>query len=72
MEFNLDIYLTMALVSIVFYIGKYIRNKISLLSKYCIPPSVVGGFVFALLILIFYITGIASINFHQYRFYSKL
>lgn len=62
MEFNLDIYLTMALVSIVFYIGKYIRNKISLLSKYCIPPSVVGGFVFALLILIFYITGIASIN----------
>ncbi|MBE6072352.1 MAG: sodium/glutamate symporter [Clostridium butyricum] len=62
MEFNLDIYLTMALVSIVFYLGKYIRNKISLLSKYCIPPSVVGGFIFALLILIFYVTGIASIN----------
>lgn len=62
MEFNLDLYLTMALVSIVFYLGKYIRNKISLLSKYCIPPSVVGGFIFALLILIFYVTGIASIN----------
>ena len=62
MEFNLNIYETMALVSIVFYIGKYIRNKFSILSKYCIPPSVVGGFIFALLILFFNLTGIASIN----------
>ena len=62
MEFNLNIYETMALVSIVFYIGKYIRNKISILSKYCIPPSVVGGFVFAMLILILRISNIATIN----------
>lgn len=62
MEFNLNIYETMALVSIVFYIGKYIRNKFSILSKYCIPPSVVGGFIFAMLILILKITGIATIN----------
>lgn len=47
MEIHLDIDKTMALVSIVFYIGKYIRNKFSLLAKYCIPPSVVGGFLFA-------------------------
>ena len=62
MEFNFNIYETMALVSIVFYIGKYIRNKFSILSKYCIPPSVVGGFIFALLILIFKLTDIATIN----------
>ena len=62
MTFNLDIYETMALVSIVFYIGKYLRNKFSILNKYCIPPSVVGGFVFALFILLFNITGIATIN----------
>ena len=62
MEFNLNIYETMALVSIVFYLGKYTRNKFSILSKYCIPPSVVGGFIFALLILIFNETGIAIIN----------
>ena len=62
MEFNFNIYETMALVSIVFYIGKYIRNKFSILSKYCIPPSVVGGFIFALLILIFKLTNIATIN----------
>lgn len=62
MEFNLNIYETMALVSIVFYIGKYIRNKFSVLSKYCIPPSVVGGFIFAMLVLILKITNIATIN----------
>lgn len=62
MELNLDIYLTMALVSIVFYLGKYLRNKFSILSKYCIPPSVVGGFIFALLVLILKITNIATIN----------
>lgn len=62
MEINLDIFKTMALVSIVFYIGKFIRNKFSIIKKYCIPPSVVGGFIFALLILIFQITGFATIN----------
>lgn len=52
----------MALVSLVFYLGKFLRNKFSLLSKYCIPPSVVGGFVFALLILIFKMTDIATVT----------
>lgn len=62
MEFNLDIYKTMALVSVVFYIGKFIHIKCSIIKKYCIPPAVVGGFIFALLILICQITGVATIN----------
>lgn len=62
MELNLNLYETMALVSLVFYLGKYTRTKIPILSKYCIPPSVVGGFIFALLILILKITGLATIN----------
>lgn len=62
MEFNLNIFETMGLVAIVLYLGKYIRNKFSLLSKYCIPPSVVGGFIFAMLILTLKTTNIATIN----------
>ncbi|MHC1748609.1 MAG: sodium/glutamate symporter [Cellulosilyticaceae bacterium] len=62
MTFNFNIYETMALVSIVFYLGKYTRNKFSILSKYCIPPSVVGGFIFSLLMLLFNITGVVTIN----------
>lgn len=62
MELNLNIYETMALVSVIFYIGKYIRNKFSVLSKYCIPPSVVGGFIFAMLVLVLKLNDIATIN----------
>ncbi|MGL4798357.1 MAG: sodium/glutamate symporter [Cellulosilyticaceae bacterium] len=62
MTFNFNIYETMALVSLVLYLGKYLRNKVSPLSKYCIPPSVVGGFAFALLTLLFHMTGIITLH----------
>ncbi|WP_195932186.1 sodium/glutamate symporter [Turicibacter sanguinis] len=62
MELNLNLYETMALVSIIFYLGKYIRKKFSILSKYCIPPSVVGGFIFSLVTLFLYQTNLATIN----------
>lgn len=62
MELNLNLYETMALVCLVFFIGRYLPNKITALSKYCIPPAVVGGFLFSLLILIFHMTGIITLN----------
>jgi len=62
MELTLDIFQTMALASIVFYLGKYLKIKISILSKYCIPAPVVGGLIFAMLMLIFRLTGFATIN----------
>ena len=62
MELNLNIYETMALVSIVFYLGRYTRNRFSILSKYCVPPAVVGGFIFALFILLLHETNLATIN----------
>ena len=62
MELNLNLYETMALVSIIFYLGKYIRKKFSILSKYCIPPSVVGGFIFSLVTLFLDQTNLAAIN----------
>ena len=62
MELNLNLYETLALVSIIFYLGKYIRKKFSILSKYCIPPSVVGGFIFSLVTLFLYQTNLAAIN----------
>lgn len=62
MYINLNIYQTMMLVSIIFYIGNYLRDKLTIISKYCIPPAVVGGFLFALLTLIFNITGIITLS----------
>lgn len=61
-QLTLDLYQTMALVSIVFYLGKYIRNKFGIFIKYCIPPAVIGGFVFSLLILLFHETQIVTLT----------
>ena len=62
MTINLDIFETMALATIVFYIGLYLRKKVKLLSKYCIPAPVIGGLLFAVLVLILRITNMAMIN----------
>ena len=52
----------MALVSIVFYLGKYVRNKFKIFTKYCIPPAVIGGLLFSLIILAFYETGLVTLT----------
>lgn len=52
----------MALVSIVFYLGKYVRNKFKIFTKYCIPPAVIGGLLFSLIILVFYETGLVTLT----------
>lgn len=61
MTIEFDIYQTMALVALIFYLGKYLKNRITLFTKYCIPPAVVGGLVFALVILFFNQTGLVTI-----------
>lgn len=62
MELKFDIFETMALATVVFYLGKYLKKKVKALSKYCIPAAVIGGIIFALLMLILKITNIATIN----------
>lgn len=62
MEINLDIFQTMAVATVVFYIGQLLKRKIHVFSKYCIPAPVIGGLLFAIIILIFRMTNIANIN----------
>ena len=62
MEIKLDIFETMALATIVFYFGDYIRKRIKVLEKYCIPSAVVGGMIFSILMLIFKLNGILTIS----------
>ena len=61
MELKLDIFQTMALVTVVFYLGTYLRKKVRFLSKYCIPAPVVGGLLFALVMLFLKVTNLATI-----------
>lgn len=62
MEINLDIYQTMTLAAIAFYLGLYFRKKINILAKYCIPAPVIGGLLFALIITILRVFNIATIT----------
>ncbi|GAA0079055.1 sodium/glutamate symporter [Clostridium sp. CTA-5] len=62
MELKLNIFETMALVTLIFYLGVYLRKKINVLSKYCIPSAVIGGLVFSIFILILKMTNVAIIN----------
>lgn len=62
MELKLDIFQTMAFVTVVFYLGTYFRKKIEILSKYCIPAPVIGGLLFALVMLFLKLTNLATIK----------
>lgn len=63
MTLNLDIIQSIAFTTVVLLIGTYIKNKINILNKYCIPSPVVGGFSFAILAFILRQTGIITIIF---------
>lgn len=61
MEVKLDLFETMALATVVYYLGYYLRIKVKFFSKYCIPAPVIGGLIFAILILILRLTGAVSV-----------
>ena len=62
MQITLNIFETMALVTAIYYLGKFLRTKVNFLSKYCIPAPVVGGLVFAIITLILKLTNLATIT----------
>ncbi len=45
MKIQLDMYQTMAVAVVVLMLGSYLRKRISILEKFCIPAPVVGGFI---------------------------
>ncbi|MGL4875764.1 MAG: sodium/glutamate symporter [Clostridium sp.] len=62
MHLKLDIFQTMAIATCMFYLGKYLRNKVKFLNKYCVPAPVIGGLIFSIFVLILKLTNIATID----------
>jgi len=52
MILKLDMVQSIALAVLVLLFGKFLVERFSVLRKYCIPTPVVGGFIFAILVLI--------------------
>ncbi|WP_097027555.1 sodium/glutamate symporter [Clostridium peptidivorans] len=62
MQLKLDMMQTAAIAVVVFYFGGWLRTKISLLEKFCIPAPVIGGLVFAIVNLILRQNGLLMID----------
>lgn len=60
---SLNEILTLALASILLLLGYYIKNKVKIIDKYCIPAPVVGGFIFMFITYIGHKTGAFNFEF---------
>lgn len=63
MEIQLNLFHTLAIAVIILLVGDFVKSKIFVLQKFCIPTPVVGGLLFTILVLIGYVTGTFSIKF---------
>ena len=63
MNITLDMYQTIAVAVVALMLGKFLRKRIYLLEKFCIPSPVVGGLIFAIFTCVCYATGIAEFSF---------
>lgn len=63
MKIQLDMYQTLAAAVLVLLLGSYLRKKINVLEKFCIPAPVIGGLLFAIFTCICYTTGIIEFSF---------
>lgn len=63
---NIDMLTTMGVAALAIYLGNFLRKQFPILKKYCLPASVVGGTIFALITYFLYARGICEIKF-DYR-----
>ncbi|MZQ98545.1 MAG: sodium/glutamate symporter [Acidaminobacter sp.] len=62
---NLDMIQFLAFATIILLIGQFLRKRISVLEKYCIPAPVIGGLLFAILALVLRQTGVLAFVFNN-------
>lgn len=62
MTLSLDVVQTLALAVLILLLGQGIKKKVNFLEKFCIPAPVIGGLIFAVLILVFNQTGILKLE----------
>ena len=68
---KLDMFTTLMLAVLAIYFGEFLRKIFPILRKYCLPASVVGGTIFALLSLLLFKMGIVQLDF-DYKAINQL
>ncbi|MHD0316421.1 sodium/glutamate symporter [Fusobacterium sp. THCT1E2] len=56
MVIDLNLFLTTALAVIVLLVGDYVKKRVEILRKFCIPIPVIGGLIFTILVSVGYST----------------
>ena len=62
LEISLNVYYTIALSILVLMLGDFIKSRMAVLRKFCIPTPVVGGVLFAVLITVLNMSGICKVS----------
>ncbi|MDD4722118.1 MAG: sodium/glutamate symporter, partial [Acidaminococcaceae bacterium] len=60
---KLGMFETLALAVLAIYFGDFMRSKIPILKKYCLPSAVLGGTIFSIISLVLYYTGTVELSF---------
>lgn len=59
----MDMYQTLAVAVLVLMLGKFLRARVQVLERFCIPAPVIGGVLFAIFTCVCYVTGVAEFAF---------
>lgn len=60
---TLDSTVTLAFAAVLLLLGYFVKNKVKLLDKYCIPAPVVGGFIFMFITWLGHLSGTFAFTF---------
>ena len=66
LTFKADAIMTTAMAAVLLLIGFWIKGKVKVLNKYCIPAPVVGGFLFMFITFIGHTTNTFAFHFDTY------
>ena len=62
---DLDIAQTIGIAAVLLVVGEFIKNRVSLLSRYFIPGPIIGGLLFSIIALIGHQTGLFAFQFYD-------
>lgn len=63
LNINATAIMTTAMAAVMLLIGYFVKNKVAVLGKYCIPAPVVGGFLFMFISFAGHMSGTFAFNF---------
>lgn len=62
---SLDMYQTLGLAVVVLLFGSWLKKKVKFLDKFCVPSPVVGGLIYAVIMLILHANKVIDFNYDE-------